>query len=387
MKILTIQAAYYPMIGGAEVFHQRTAEWMVKQGHQVDVATCVWDKPDVAWKNWQKGYEVINGVNIYRVRPWFYAQYLKSFGSIWPLYNRALQLIKVNKYELIHAHISPASIIGALLKRKTGLPLIITVQGGDLADYLETGSSFNWLLEPIIKWALKKSDTVHTVSTYMKHIVKSMGAKSIKVVPNGVDTKLFRQRGKKVLRKKYKIDLDKYIIISHSRLTPKNGLDILIKAVDRLPNKEKVVLLLIGGGEQDNELKELAKKLDLGNLVKFYGYQDRETTAELLALSDVFVRPSRQEGFGIAFLEAMACGLAVVGAKVGGIPEIITDGSDGVLVNKEDIISLRDTLQKLQDDEGLRTKLGIQGRKKAEKDYSWTKISNDLEEIYKRVSL
>ena len=387
MKILTIQAAYFPMIGGAEVFHQRTAEWLAKKGHQIDVLTCIWDKPDLAWKNWQKEHEVINEVNIYRVRPWFYTQYFKSLGSIWPLYNRALQLIKVNEYDLIHSHIFPASIIGALLKRKTGLPLLTTVQGGDLADYLETGSSFNWLLKPIIKWALEKSDIVHTVSTHMEIAVKKLGIMNTKVIPNGVDIKLFRRRDKRALKNKYKIDLDKFIIVSHSRLTPKNGLDILIKAIDRLQNQEKVILLLVGGGEQKKELKELVKKLDLESLVKFYGYQDRQTTAELLALSDVFVRPSRQEGFGIAFLEAMASGLPVIGTKQGGIKEIIKHGEEGILAPVDKTDSLALAIQTLRKKIKLRILMGQKGREKVIKTYSWVKISNDLEEVYRKVRL
>lgn len=385
MKILTIQAAYFPMIGGAEVFHQRTAEWLVKQGYQIDVVTCTWNKPDIAWKNWQKEHEVINGVNIYRVKPWFYRQYLKTFGAIWPLYCKSLQLIKENKYDLIHAHIFPASIVGALLKKKTGVPLVITVQGGDLADYLETGGNFNWILSPIIKWSLRKSNTVHTVSTHMKHIVKRMGVKNIKVIPNGVDATLFKPRNKDLLRKKFCLPKEKFIIISNSRLTYKNGIDLLIRSVSKLPDKKLWLILLVGDGEERKKLENLAGELNLKNQIKFLGYKDRETTAEFLSLADVFVRPSRQEGFGIAFLEAMASGLPVIGVKTGGIIEIVKNGAEGFLVSKENIYGLINVLDRIRDNVELRQKLGKNGRRKAIRKYSWNKIYPLIENLYQRI--
>lgn len=386
MKILTIQAAYFPMIGGAELFHQKTAEWLAEKGYQVDIVTCVWDKPDIAWKNWQKEKEKINKVNIYRVKPWFYRQYFKSFGAIIPLYKRSLQLIKEYNYDLIHVHIFPALIVGAMLKTKTKLPLVATIQGGDVADYSETGSGFSLFLKPIIAWALRKSDIVHTVSTQLKMSVKTMGIKNTKVIPNGVDTLIFKPRNKKEMRSKYQLASGKFVIISHSRLTPKNGLDILIKAIADLPDKNQIQVLLVGGGEQESELKKLVDRTDLSTKVRFLGYQDQQTTAELLSLADVFVRPSRQEGFGIAFLEAMAAGLPVIGTKTGGIKKIIDDNKNGFLIELKDVDSLSRAIEKLRNNKLSRKKMGEEGRKKAKKNYSWEKICYKIEKLYTQIN-
>lgn len=382
MKILSIQAAYFPMIGGAELFHQKTAEWLVSMGHQVDVVTCAWDKPDVVWKNWNKEKETVKGVRIFRTKPWFYIHYLKSLGAIMPLYLKSLQLIKLGNYDLIHAHIFPGLLVGAMLKAKTDLPLVTTLQGGDLADYTETGSFFALLLKPIISRALKKSDLVHTVSTHMKDSVKKLQIKNIKVIPNGVDGHLFKPRLKSYLRNKYKINRHKFVIISHSRLTLKNGLDILIKAIKKIKNKKNILVFLVGGGEQEKELKSMVKKLKLFNTIKFLGYKDRKTVAEFLALADIFVRPSRQEGFGISFLEAMASGLPVIGAKVGGIPQVVGHKKEGILVSPENVESLLAALEKLIADNDLREKMGMQGRKKAINYFCWPTIAGKLEKLY-----
>ncbi|OGD63385.1 hypothetical protein A2160_02790 [Candidatus Beckwithbacteria bacterium RBG_13_42_9] len=384
MRILTIQASYFPMIGGAEIFHQKTAEWMVKQRHQVDVVTCIWDKPDVKRKSWKRNQEIISGVSIFRVKPWFYIHYLKSIGSIWPLYCQSLQLIKLKKYDLIHAHIFPASIVGALLKKATGLPLIITVQGGDMADYAETGSNFSFFIKPIISRALKKADLVHTVSDQLKRDVKKIGAMNIRVIPNGVDSLLFKPRNKIKLRKVLGLESGKFIIISHSRLTPKNGLDILIKAISRSKSKENVLLLLVGNGEQESDLRRLTNQLCLQKQVRFYGYQPKEMVAKLLATADIFVRPSRQEGFGISFLEAMASGIPVIGTEIGGITDFIKDGQNGLLIKKAVVGELINKIEYLQANKNLQQVLGKNSRLTAQK-YSWSKICSHIESQYQSI--
>jgi len=391
------------MIGGAEVFHQKTAEWLVRNGHQVDVVTCIWDKPDIPWKNWLKKKEIINGVTVYRVKPWFYQRYLKSIGAIWPLYQKSLQLIEDGSrlahlhpedppaggdegshknYDLIHAHIFPALIVGALLKKKTALPLITTIQGGDVADYSETGSKLGLILKPIISWSLKQTNLVHTVSTHMENSVKKLGVTNTKVIPNGVDTLLFKPRNKKKLRTKYEIPNTKYVIISHSRLTPKNGLDILIRAIYNLTDKKQILVLLVGGGEQEQELRELVISLKLTQQIKFLGYKNRRVTAELLSLSDLFVRPSREEGFGIAFIEAMASGLPVIGTSIGGITGIINNGETGLLVAKSSSVLLEKMMNRLLNDRPLCSKLGNAARREVESKYNWGVVARQLDSLY-----
>jgi len=383
MRILTIQAAYFPMIGGAELFHQKTAEYLVSQGHEVDVLTCIWQKPDIPWPKWKQAEEQLNGVKIIRVKPLSSIHGLKSVGAIFPLYFKAMQQINFKKYDLLHCHIYPASLVGSMLKRQTGLPLIITVQGGDIGDYQENNGFFARILKPVIATALKRADIVHVVSKDLKNQVRQMGIENSLLIPNGVDNAVFKPANKKELRGKYKLPLECEIIVSHSRLTPKNGLDILIRAIQPLKD-QNIMLLIIGSGEQEKELIKLTKELKLKNEVKFLGYLSAKETAQYLALADLFVRPSRAEGFGISFLEAMACGIPVIGTKVGGITDIVKSGETGILIEPENVSALTEALQDLLGDLVKREEIGKRGRLFAAEFY-WEKIGSLLEHSYAKL--
>jgi len=143
---------------------------------------------------------------------------------------------------------------------------------------------------------------------------------------------------------------------------------------------------MIGGGEQGKKLRILIKNLRLKKVVKLLGYKSRKETAELLSLSDVFVRPSRQEGFGIAFLEAMATGLPIIGTAVGGIGEIVTHRHEGLLIDPNNLNQLVRALQRLRNDLRLRTKLGQLGRKKVKKKYLWAAICRQVEALYSQIA-
>jgi len=376
MKILVIIPHFWPKLAGAEVFAKKTTEFIIKKGNQINLLTGKWEK------NWPTR-EKINGVNIIRVKPWLNLRYLKTFGIFFTLYFKSLQLTKETKYDLIHCHIFPANIVGGFLKTKRDISLLTTVQGGDIGDYKENFGPWPQIFKPLIASALKKADMVHVVSKDLKKKVEKLGIKKIKLIPNATDYNLFKKRNKKKLRKKFRIPQNKFVIISNSRLTPKNGLDLLIKSIAKSKNKDQILLLLIGEGFFKKELQKLINRLDICNQVKFLGYQKQEKIAQYLSLSDLFCRPSRQEGFGIAFLEAMSTGIPVVGTKVGGINDFIENNKQGFLVKPENINSLVKTISKLKNNPSLREKIGKAARKRVLQNYTWQKISPRVEKMYK----
>jgi len=374
MKVLMIISHFWPQMAGAEVFAKNISEYLVKKGHRVDILTGRWKKE---WKMQEK----IKGVRIIRVKPWLNFRPFKTIGIFFPLFSKALHLTKVRNYDLVHVHIFPASIVGALVKRET--PLIVTVQGGDIGDYSENFGMFSPFLRLIISQALKKAEVVHAVSYDLEKSLKKMGVKRIKVIPNGVNTKIFKKRNKKKTKTKLQIPSSKFVIVSHSRLTFKNGLDLLIKAVAKIKEKSNILVFLIGEGYLRNRLEKLMHRTDLCNQIKFLGYKRQEEIAEYLAASDVFVRPSRQEGFGIAFLESMAVGLSVIGTRVGGIPDFVIHKKNGLLIAPENIKELTKAIKLLKKNKNLRKKLGKNARKMVLKKYAWPKICQQIENLYK----
>ena len=364
---------FWPQMAGAEVFAQNISKYLVKKGHTVDVLTGRWKR------SWPKE-EKLKRIKIIRVKPWFNFRPFKTVGIFFPLFSKTLQLTKARNYDLIHAHIFPASIVGSSLKKE--IPLITTVQGGDIGDYSENFGPLSSFIKIVISRALKKADMVHVVGHYLEKRVKKMGAKKIKVIPNGVDTNIFKKRNKKLLRKKLKIPQSRFVITSHSRLTYKNGLDILIKTVGKIKDKN-ILVFLIGKGYLKNRLEKLVQRKKLCKQVRFLGYKKQREIADYLAASDVFVRPSRQEGFGIAFLEGMATGLPVIGTKVGGIPDFVIDKKNGLLIPPENVSSLAAAIKTLKTNKKLRQKVRENGRKMVFKKYTWPKICRQVENLYK----
>jgi N-acetyl-alpha-D-glucosaminyl L-malate synthase BshA len=373
--------AYYPWIGGAEIFAQRVAKHMVQKEHEVDVITGLWDKPDIFTPTWNANHEVTDGVNIYRVKT-INIPNVKTLSCMLPIAHKTLKLDKQKNYDIIHSHIFPAIQSGALVKilRRRKIHLI-TLQGGDLADYPETTGKFGGVLKPLVSWGLKNADLVHVVSTHVEKKAKKLGAKKTIVIPNGVDTKKFKPLDKAKLRKKYRILSDRHVIISVSRLTEKNGIDYLIKALALLKDLD-VSLLIVGDGNQRPYLEVLTKKLELEDKIKFLGYVPHEKTVEYLNIGDIFVRPSLDEGFGIAFVEAMACGISVVGTNVGGIPDIIDNGVNGLLVTPANIEELAEAIDRLLGDKKLRNKFAKNGIVTVKRKFAWENVLARVEKLY-----
>ncbi|MHB8485802.1 MAG: glycosyltransferase family 4 protein [Candidatus Acidiferrales bacterium] len=160
---------------------------------------------------------------------------------------------------------------------------------------------------------------------------------------------------------------------------PGKGVDSVIKV---LPDVLKVVpdlfYVIAGGGDLQNRLMEMARESGVGDRVLFAGKLKLEQLKGYYARSDVFVMPSRQEGFGIAFLEAMALGRPVVGGDHGGTPEVVRDGVTGLLVNPNDLEALTHCLIKLLQGEALRKKMGEAGRQRVEQNYTFACFEEKL---------
>ena len=381
MRILMQQWAYFPWVGGAEVFTQHLAEYMVTRGHQVDIVTGLLGKPGIEYDGWQEELDVINGVNVHRVRvPG--VKYAGIVVGIWRMLTRSLKLQQQNDYDIIHSHIFPAMVCGALSKRDK--KLVITLQGGDIGEYKESSRLIRALEMPFIYWSLRKADMVHCVSTHIAKAAKKLGAKEVDVVPNGVDTSIFHPYDRYQLRKKLGYSPREKIVVSTSRLTPKNGLDYLIKATAPLGD---VKLIIIGDGEQRKHLESLIQNLKLKNRVFLLGTLPHKELPQYLAIADAFCRPSVNEGFGISFIESMACRIPTIGTAVGGITDIINHGENGILVPPEDAGTLSRALKRVIEDGNLAKQIAERGYQTVREKFTWEKVLQQMEGVYQGLFL
>ena len=207
------------------------------------------------------------------------------------------------------------------------IPFVFTLQYGEGAQRLASGRL--GFVGRAFRMMLLRANTVTAISSYLAHAPRLYGfVGPVDVIPNGVDINLFRPQSAKTHGHK---------IVTVSRLVAKNGIDILIRAIAEVKKEMPDVLCtIIGDGPEREKLETLAGGLGIKNAVSFLGTIPYAKLPTYLHGSDVFVRLSRSEGMGNAFVEALAAGVPVVGTRVGGISDVIEDGKTGLLVAPED---------------------------------------------------
>jgi len=198
------------------------------------------------------------------------------------------------------------------------------------------------------------------------------------IVRNGL--KPFNLLSRDESREKLRLTPDEFIVGTIAELHKVKGLDILLKAWVKF-NKNKVAkLVIISDGEEKNNLIKMAQSLGISDTVVFAGFI--EEARFLLQAFDIFVLPSRKEGLPYVLLEAGFAGLPVIASKVGGIPEIIDSGINGILVNKEDNEALFSSLILLKEDAKLQRRLGSALKEKIEKEFSLEKMVRETLALY-----
>ena len=271
------------------------------------------------------------------------------------------------------------------------VPLLITLQEGDF-DKRKLGSPDDSKYKKLLRatyyalirfwWILSLSyaNHVQVISEYLAKLAKEFGYNGpLTVIPNGVDTKIFYPR---------KDAREKNVLITTSRLVRKNGVDLLIRAMQIIaPHIPDVKLEIVGDGPDRAILESLANKIVKAykTHIVFHHEVPFEKVPEKLAKACVFVRPSRSEGLGTAFLEAMAMEIPVVATRVGGIPDFLEDEKTGLFVNEEDSADIAKKVITLLTDEALYNKLAHNGRMLVQEKYSWDAVASKMKIIFKKL--
>src|SRR3989344_1673686 len=380
-KILILSTAYLPHVGGSELAIKNITDRI--NDFEFDLITARLDKKSLK-------RQIDGNVSIFRVGGFFSLTKGLLPKNFLPLaiFFKAKSLIKQNNYKLIHAfQASGAAGAGWLLKFfYPQLPFIITMQEGKELE--KQGFLINFFRKLIIK----KIDRATAISNYLKnYIFKIKPSLQVELIPNGVDPKMFAREfsygDMAGLENKLGIKADDKVIISSSRLVPKNGIDLLIEAIYILATSDKrqvtsnYKLLLVGDGPLLVSLKFKVKSLNLESKVIFTGAVNNLELPLYLKISDVFVRPSRSEGLGISFLEAMAAGIPIIATKIGGIPDFLEDRKTGLFctLDPSDIAS---KINIIFENDTLRQQIIKNSRLLVEEKYDWDKISKQYENIY-----
>ena len=336
-------------------------------------------------------HEKMGNISVFRVGGslcMFGSAVLKIFLPL-AIFFKAINLIKNNSYCLVHAfQASHGAGAGWLLKfLYPKLPFVVTLQEGKNLD--SQGLLINFFRGLI----LRKADHATAISQYLKNLIARYNKTvHVSVIPNGVNVEAFSKQFSygdlTFVENKLGISPDDFVVISTSRLVEKNGIDVLVGSLKFLKDlvlSRKFKLLLLGEGSLKESLKFQVKSLKLERDVIFAGTINNDELPIYLKIADVFVRPSRSEGLGTAFLEAMAAGVPIIGTKVGGIPDFLKDGETGLFCKVDDANDIADKIKTLLNDNNLRDKLKDNGRRLVLEKYNWDNIARQFGELYKRI--
>lgn len=287
------------------------------------------------------------------------------------------------KPDIIHAHwVIPQGFIAILVGKLLNIPVVITAHGGD-AFSLNSG-----VLSRLKRLTLRHSQawTSNTPAT-AQAFGKTSSIPTPNIIPMGVDIELFQSGSKEKLANTE----TRNIILFVGRLVEKKGVKYLIEAYSKLPkkNQQESILWIIGEGDEREALESQAEKSGIKN-IKFWGQVQNNKLPDFYAAASIFVAPSiidskgDTEGQGVILLEAMASGTPIISTNVGGIPEVISEGKTGLLVQANSSAELSDAITHLLNNKKQAKELTSNALDSVKKDYAWPVVSKQFISLFKQ---
>lgn len=304
-------------------------------------------------------------------------------ASIW----QVIRLHRREHFDLIHGHWAvPGGFIAGLAARLTSLPLVISLHGSDV--YVIENNS---LYATAARAGFRAASRVTACSEDLRSRAIAIGldeAKSI-VIPYGVDLERYASGAGKKMREQLGIPQNALTIGALGRLVRKKGFRFLLMALPKVLETYPQTYCVIGGnGDLYNELKEQARTLDISDRVLFPGNINWRITPDYYAMCDLLIVPSVVDSYGNVdglpnvLLEGMASSCAVVASNVAGIPSLIRDGQNGLLVPPRDPAALTEAILELLDNPDLRRSLGARAQEHMAESHNWSTIARRVLSVY-----
>jgi D-inositol-3-phosphate glycosyltransferase len=293
-------------------------------------------------------------------------------------------------YDLVHSHYWVSGWIGDALRRAWQVPHVVQFHTlGAIKDFAWSGQRESRRRIAIEGRLIARADAI-IASSYEEReaMVQRYGAarEKVTVIPAGVDLDLFHPYDRQLARSRLGLPLQARIAFYAGRIEPFKGLDLLLEAVAALEDREDVLLLIAGGSGEDAEvrrLKLLGEQLGLNGEVRFLGTVPHDDLAWYYSAANVCAFPSYHETFGLAALEAMACGTPVVATSAGGLRALIRDGETGYLVSWHCPDPFAERLNVLLRHERLQEAMGRAARARAE-EFPWSAVARQVVSLYRR---
>ena len=279
--------------------------------------------------------------------------------------------------DLLHLHTGRATWLGALAAQGLGVPALTTRR---MDRAVKRNARNRWLYGRVLRRTVAISPAVADAL-----LEGGVDPGRIRTIPSAVDPAALRpSRSREAVRAAEGVGPEEPLLLALAALVRRKGLDVLLGALARLGTAGPAPRLWIAGaGPERGALEAQARREGLAERVRFLGR--REDAADLLGACDVFVLPSRREGLGVAALEAMAAGRAVVASRVGGLASAVLEGRTGLLVPPEDPAALAEALATLIGDTTLRARLAAAGPARVATDFGVEGMVEAYEKLYREI--
>lgn len=382
---MKIGVTCYPTYGGSGVVATELGIELAARGHQVHFIT------------YQQPFRLSgreHGIFFHEVAVTTYPLFQYPPYDL-ALASRMAEVAEFYGLDLLHVHYAIPHSVSALLARQmlaargVRLPFITTLHGTDITL---VGQDPSYL--PITKFGIEQSDGVTSISEHLRETTeRDFGVSGglygpIEVIRNFVNCDVYRPFGedesprRRELRLQYAAPDEKLLIhLSNFRRVKRVGdvVEVFARIVREMPAR----LMLIGDGPDRSIAEHLATRYGIQNRIHFLGKQD--SVQDLLPLGDLMIMPSEMESFGLAALEGMACQVPCIATRVGGVPELVEDGLNGLLFNVGDVDSMaRGAISLLRDPERLRS-MAAAARKTAQDRFCTSRIIPLYEDFYARI--
>jgi len=298
---------------------------------------------------------------------------------------RLAKIFRQLRPDIVHTHKYKDSILSSIVARCMGVAHVVRVIHG-MPEPFKGLSNVKMAGYAIVdRFVIARYvDKVIAVSSDIEQVlIKTYGTNQVACIHNGIDLEavcVTTPRAEK--RKEWNIDDKAVLIGTVGRLVPVKGQAVLLEAFRLLSQSNRnLVLIFVGDGSLHVQLKAEANRMGLGQSVIFSGHQ--EQSYDFINMMDVFVLPSLHEGIPMVLLEAFALSRPVVASRVGGIPEVVSDGFSGVLVNPTNADELATAIRSLIEDPSRAAALGVAGRGRVESEFSANLMAIRTVEMYR----
>jgi len=302
-------------------------------------------------------------------------------------YYKAKKLHAKYRYDATWAMMAHSCAVPAGMFKKVfpDVQYILTLQEGDPPAYIEKKMS---IFGTRFTDGFTRADALQAISTFLMQWGTRMGASgTAEVIPNAVDTAHFTQEYSTEELQSAKDELGKkpgdVFLVTTSRLVHKNGIDDVVWAMSELP--AHVHFVVYGTGPDEEKLEDIASTLGVANRVHMLGHIDHEVMPKYLKACDIFIRPSRSEGMGNSFVEAMAAGLPVIATQEGGIADFLFDAkrnpghiTTGWAVDVDASEQIVEAVKGIIASPGQVQKVTAQAKEMVLETYDWNLIAQDM---------